>query len=174
MSSNWIHNKTELIEHIERDWSALNSLLSTLSEKQWLEIKNEDGWTIKDHVIHIAVWENSVIAFLRGIARHRGLGISEKLYLEGGIDGMNRVIFKRHQNKSLIEVETLFRRIHSKLMTLISELSDEDLKQPYSHYLPDEDQGAGPPALNIVYGNTAHHYREHHKWIEVMLEGSAD
>ena len=170
MSSNWIQNKTELIEHIERDWAALNSLLSTLSEEQWLEIKNEDGWTVKDHIIHIAVWENSIIAFLRGIARHKGLGISEKLYLDGGIDAVNLAIFRKHQDKSLTEVETIFRRTHSKLMTVIDELSNEDLKLPYSHYLPDdEDDETGPPAMNIVYGSTAFHYREHIEWIEVML-----
>ena len=175
MSSNWINTKSGLLEHIERDWATLNSLLSTLSEKQWTEIKNEDGWTVKDHVIHIAIWEDSVIAFLRHVPRHEGLGISEELYLDGGIDAVNLAIFKQHKDKPLAEVEAQFRRTHTELMSLIHELSNEDLNLPYSHYLPDDEEDeTGPPAINIVYGSTAFHYREHVEWIEEMLEDDAD
>ncbi len=41
---------------------------------------------------------------------------------------------------------------------------------PYSNYLPDEAiDGAVPPAINIVYGNTADHFRTHAGWIRECL-----
>jgi hypothetical protein len=56
-------------------------------------------------------------------------------------------------------------------MTHIQPLSDEDLQESYRHYLPDEPgEGDGPSAMTVIYGNTAHHYREHQAWIEAMLE----
>jgi hypothetical protein len=43
--------KKVLMEHVERDWSALNRLLSRLSETQWTNVKNRDGWATKNHMV---------------------------------------------------------------------------------------------------------------------------
>jgi hypothetical protein len=58
----------------------------------------------------------------------------------------------------------------AELLDLLQPLTDAELHKPYGHYLPDEPgDGDGPPAINVVYGNTAHHFREHLGWIEALV-----
>ncbi|MCB0189193.1 MAG: hypothetical protein KDE31_33215, partial [Caldilineaceae bacterium] len=58
-------------------------------------------------------------------------------------------------------------------LAALAPLTDEDLQKPYRHYLPDEPgEGDGPPAMNVVYGNSAHHFREHLAWIEALVAGN--
>ncbi len=167
MSDKPVKTQTDLLEHIQRDWSALNTLLESFTDDEWITLKNTDGWTIKDHVAHLTVWEQSVIAFLTSTPRHSGLQISEDLYYSEDIDAMNDAIFKNHQHDSLDEVRQRFQITHRQVVNLISPLSDADLALPYVHYLPNEvGVDDGPPAINVIYGNTAHHYRQHHGWIQ--------
>jgi hypothetical protein len=171
MNAETITKKADLLAHIERDWQAINALFDSLSVAQLTTIRNPDGWTIKDHIAHLTAWENSVVYFFQGQPRHAGLGIAEAIYLAADIDATNAVIFQAHRDDPLAAVLERFKTVHAQVMSLLEPLTDEDLAQPYVHYLPYEPgEGAGPPAMNVVYGNTSNHYREHHAWIEQMLK----
>lgn len=171
MSERKVTTKKQLLEHIERDWSAINRLLDGLSDHQWTGITDAEGWTVKDHLTHLSAWERSVIALLTGQPRHEGLGVSEDLYLNEDYDVINYAICQNHRHDSLEEVRARFQATHAELMRLIDPMSDSDLNKPYAHYLPDEPRdGDGPPVINLVYGNTADHFREHQGWIEAMLD----
>lgn len=176
MNGNWdmnesiITNKQALLEHIHRDWTAINQFLDRLSDVQWTQIKNADDWSIKDHVAHLSAWENSVIAFLTGKPRYEGLGIPQDVYLSDDVDAMNDVVFKAHQHDSLDEVQSNFAATHQTLMRHIKLLSDEDLHKPYVNFLPDEPgDGDGSSAMTVIYSNSASHYREHQLWMQDML-----
>lgn len=175
MSETWVTDKKTLMEHIERDWAAINRLLDSLSESQWGEIRNADGWAIKDHVAHLTAWERSVIALLTGgRSQHEGLGVTEDVCLSGDLDTINAAIFDVHQHEPLNVVRTQFQATHEELCQIIESLTDEDINRPYTHYLPDEPgDGDGPPVINLVYGNTAHHFRTHQAWIEEMLAAAS-
>jgi hypothetical protein len=171
MSDEIITKKADLMAHIERDWTAINKLFDSLTESQLTDIRNPDGWSIKDHIAHLTAWENSVVYFFQGKPRHEGLGISEEVYLNDDIDATNDVIFKRHKDESLEDVRARFKAVHTQVLALLEPLTDDDLAKPYAHYLPNEPgEGAGPAAMRVVYGNTTYHYREHQEWIEEMLK----
>ena len=165
-----ITTKAELLADIERDWSALHDRLDQLSETEMTTLTNADGWTVKDHVAHLTVWERSVIFMLQGKPRHAGLGVPEAVYLSESYDEMNEIIFQQQKDQPLTAVLAQFNQTHQELLGLLQPLTDADLQKPYRHYLPDEPgDGDGPPAINIVYGNTAHHFREHLGWIDELV-----
>ena len=171
MTNEVITKKADLLAHIERDWTAINKLFDSLTESQLTDIRNPDGWSIKDHIAHLTAWENSSVYFLRHIPRHEGLGISEAIYLNDDIDETNDAIFRLHKDESLADVRERFQEVHKQLLALLEPLTDADLEKPYAYYLPDEPgEDEGPPAMRVVYGNTTHHYREHQPWIEEMLK----
>lgn len=174
MSEEYVTSKAVLLNHIERDWKALHNLLDSLSTEQLTNIRNADGWSIKDHIAHMTAWEDSVVAFLTGKPRHSGLGVSESLYLSEDLDAMNHAIFLAHRDEPLSDVQAQFRRTHIRLLDLLAPLTDEDLNKPYSHYLPAEPGDNNWPAINVVYGNTAYHYRTHQGWIETMLQEASN
>jgi hypothetical protein len=163
-----VTTKAELLAQITRDWAALNRLLDNLSETQWTTIKDAEGWAVKDHITHLIAWERSVVAFLTGRPRHEGLQIAAAVYASEDLE--NHAIFLRHQHDTVDQVQAALHTTHDELMRLIDPLSDADLHQPYAHFLPDgQDQGENRVALDVIYGNTAEHYREHQVWIEIML-----
>lgn len=161
----------QLLADIEREWNALQTYLSRLTPAQLCEVRDSQGWSVKDHLIHLAYWERSALFFLQGKPRHVALGVPESLYLDGGFDQINAAIQQAHREMPLEEAQSLLEDIHRQMLEKIAKLSDADLKKPYRRYLPDEPGvGEGPPALNVIYSNTADHYAEHLAWIKALVE----
>jgi hypothetical protein len=172
MNEERVTTKAELLMHIERDRAALKTLLDSLTLDQLTQIKDANGWAVKDHLAHMTAWERSAIAFLTGKPRHIGLGVSEDVYLSGDDDLVNDAIFQQSQEKSLEQVRSDFEATHHEMMSLVAPMDEAALHRAYVYYLPDEPgEGEGPPAINVIYGNTAHHFREHRVWIEALVNG---
>ena len=167
-----VTSQAELLVDIEQAWTTLNSALDHLTETQMTVPQDAQGWTVKDHLIHLTFWERSVVFFLQRQPCHQGLGVEEALYLNGNDDAINAIIYQRHRDLSLSEALSQFRSIHQQLLKLLEPLTDADLQKPYRHYLPDEPgEGDGPPALNVIDGNSAHHFAEHLPWITALVRG---
>ena len=162
--------KADLLADIQRAWDAFNAALDKLSEAQLTALHDEQGWAVKDHLVHMTSWERSVVFFLQGKPRHAGLEIDETLYLGGSDDEINAVIFQLHKDMPLVEALAQFRNVHQQLLELLQPMTDTDLTKPYRTYLPDErGEGKGSPAYNVIYGNTANHFSEHLGWIETLV-----
>jgi len=170
MTKRQVTTKAELLADIEHAWAVLNAALDRLTPTQMMDFRDAQGWTAKDHLIHLTAWERSMVFFLQGQPRHAALGVDEALYLEGDDDDINAVIHQQRKDLPLAEALRQFRDGHHQLMKLLQPLTDADLLKPYRHYLPAEPgDGDGPPALDMIYGNTAHHFTEHLGWIEALV-----
>ena len=171
MSKSRITTKAALLAEMEPAWAALNAAIEQLTETQMTTIQDVQGWTVKDHLIHLAAWERGAVFFLQGQPRYEGLGVSEAVYLTEVDDEINAVIQQQTQQLSLAEALSRLRHTHQQLMEALRPLTDTDLQKPYRHYLPDEPgDGDGPPAINVIYGNSAHHFAEHLSWIEALTK----
>ena len=168
MTERRMNSKTELLASIEVAWSAVNESLDRLSDQQKTTKKDAQGWTVKDHIIHMAVWEQSAVFFLQGQPRYTGLDVAQALYENGSGDDINAVIFQHHENIPLAEAEKQFRDVHRKLIRLLHSLSDADLRKPYRQYLPDEPDD-DRSAIDVIYANTASHFGEHLSWIGTLV-----
>ncbi len=170
MSERQVTTKAELVDEIERAWTAFTAALERWTETQLITIRDPQGWTVKDHLVHLAYWERSAVFFLAGRPRHTALGVTEELYLKGSDDEINAAIFQAHQALPWAEAMAQLRAVQRQLMSVLGPLTDADLQKRYRAYLPDEPvDGDGPPAVNVVYGNSAGHFAEHLAWIEELL-----
>lgn len=170
MNNQQLLTKAELLTEIEQAWTTLNSRLDQLTEDQMTKFTDAEGWAVKDHITHLAMWERSITFFLQGKSRSDGLGVDEDLYLNGGYDAINAVIQQQHRDLSSAAAREQLREMHQQLLALLRPLTDADLQKPYRHYLPDEPgEGGGRSAMNLIYANTANHFREHLGWIETLL-----
>ncbi len=169
MSEERVTKKHDLIAHMDRDWTALTDALAQLSLETMTTIRDDHGWTVKDHLIHLYYWERSALYFLQGKPRHEGLGVTEEIYASDDADVINEIIFQQNRSLSLEEALAQLRALQPTLLAALEPLTDADLQKPYRHYLPDEPgEGDGPPAMNVVYGNSAGHFAEHLAWIEAL------
>jgi hypothetical protein len=163
--------KVELLADIGTKWTALGSALGQLTEAQMTTVTDAEGWTVKDHVIHLTAWMRSMVFFLQGRPRHAGLGVAEDLYLNGGFDNINAAIKQQNQHVSVDEAMAQLKITQRQLVEQIQLFTDADLQKPYRYFLPDEPGGGdGPVAIEIISGNSAEHFEEHLVWIESLLE----
>jgi hypothetical protein len=162
--------KAELLADTEQAWAALIAVLDRLTEAQMTTPRDAEGWSVKDHLIHLIFWERSVIFLLKGRPRHEALGVERDLYLKGDDDEINAVIYRQHKERPLGEVLAQLKDTHQQLLQQLQPLADDDLQKAYRHYLPDDPgEGEGPRAQDVIYGNTAAHFREHLPWIEALV-----
>ena len=167
------YGKAELLREIDGAWSALNGALDKLTPEQMTEIRDPEGWAVKDHLAHMAAWERSVAVFLQGRPRYEGLGVSEELYERGDDDEINAAIQAARKDVPLEEALAELRGVHAQMMGVIETLNDDDMMKANSDFQP---ESAGErderPVVGMIYSNTANHFREHQGWIESLVVGS--
>ena len=83
----------ELLARIANGWATLNQRIAPLSSAQLTAPGPDDGWSVKDHLAHLATWEGMLIALLEGKPIHSAFGLSRAEYdaLES-TDALNAVI----------------------------------------------------------------------------------
>jgi hypothetical protein len=169
-----VSTRAELLALIDRFWTAINAYVDGLTPEQLTQVKNPDGWALKDHLTHLTVWERSVIAFLKGNPRYEALGITEAMYRNESYDAMNEAIFRNHQHEPLDTVLAQWRTTHHELIAALTALEDDDLQKPYNHFQPDEADRLTPRrAIDVIFVNTAPHFREHQEWMQQTLDAAS-
>jgi len=169
MSSQEPSTVSELFTRIARGRADLETWSVTLSEAE-LSAPRKDGWAIKDHLIHLAVWELSVVTLLCGEPRFPMRGMTPGNPEPTNADELNAQIFAQNKDRSAQDARNLFHTAHMELLGELAKLSDADLLKPYSHFQPNEN-GADEqnPVLGWIVGNTYGHYEEHIAWIREQL-----
>ncbi len=161
-----------LRQRIDTGWADLAALIDRLSAVQ-LAATGPDGWSVADHLAHLAAWERSMVALLQGRPRHTGLGVSEVTY-QAGYDAINAAIQAASHGHLPAAVLAELRATHADLLAELAILADADLQRTYSSFLPDEPgRESGAPIVGWLAGNTYEHYAEHIPWLKPLLTAPA-
>ena len=162
----------ELNRRIGVAWAALQDAIDGLDERQLSEVRDANGWAIKDHLMNLVPWQRSIVAALQRRPRYEGLGISEQQWRELDADGINGILFERYRDMPASDVLTALRNEHQQTLNVLASKTWEEVLLPYNHYLQDEtDERFNGPILYWIMGNTAGHYDEHREWIEALRDG---
>jgi hypothetical protein len=163
------YTKADLLNAIEGAWTRLNDALGRLTEEQMTGIRDQEGWAVKDHLVHIAAWERSVVVFLQGRPRHEGLGVDERVYRTGD-DTINAAIQEQGKDISSQEALAELRAVHSQMLSLLEPMTDDDMYRANSDFQPDASgERDERPIAGMIYSNTANHFAEHQEWIESLV-----
>ena len=146
--------KAELLRQIQQGWDAFHAFLAHYSPDQLATLKDAVGWTPKDHIVHLAMWEAGVRTLLDGQSQREGMDLDEATWASGE-DNINAALKQRYEALTLDEVLDLFRRGHAQLVAKIEALSDDDLQQR---------------VIGSIIGNTYGHYEEHTPWIAAIVD----
>lgn len=161
-----------LLEQIQLEWDKFNAYLRTLTEKQINEPTDAAGWTLKDHIIHLAIWEDGVNALLEKESRRERMGIPAGLWrpdkwVTEGYDAVNAVIQQRYHDLPLNEVLKKSEDVHERLIENVMALSDNDLQRPLAEF--GSDSASQVPIYATITGNTTEHYMEHAGWMAAIV-----
>ena len=160
------------MDRVQIDWAALEYAVASLSSAQLLATGPE-GWSVKDHLMHIGDWEKAVTAVLRHRPQHDGFALNEATFvgLADDLDGLNDILYRRSKTVSLEEVHAQRRRAHAEILAALERLTDADIAQSIAAYGADSTntQTNTRPLLNKIAGDTYEHYTDHTRWIKALV-----
>ena len=162
-----VSSRDSLLREVESGWNELQTYLASLTVEQLTGPTDAEGWTAKDHIVHLATWEEGALALLEGKLKREAMDIPPEVWTQGD-DPINAVIQQRYQDMPLEEVMASFRQTHDRVVKILSTMTDEQLQLPYHHYQSDStDERA---LLEWLPWDTFRHYRDHMPWIAAIVE----
>lgn len=163
--------KPYLMERMAEARRELETLVNSLSDEQLTRPGKDGGWSVKDHLAHLATWEAGVAALLRKEPRWEAMGLTRDIVARSSEEEMNAIIERNHKGLSLAEVKKLFADSHRAMLDALEPLSTEDLHKPVNSYEPVNPSDNERPVGGLVIGNTTAHYAEHLEWIRALVDG---
>ena len=157
----------DVLDSIEREWDALQKVLSELDADQ-MTTPGQEGWSTKDELAHLAAWARGLAALVKKQRRYPPMGLPEDAAPNTvGIERMNQIIYEKNRDLPLNDVLTELQAAHKDALAAVGELSDDDLLRPYDDFQPQDRRPDGhTPILWRIAGNTYGHYAEHRETIE--------
>jgi len=151
--------KDELLTAIRRDRARLDALIAPLGEARLTEGTLEAGWSVKDALSHISLWERLCSGWLAAAARGETPARAEVQ----DVDGTNARNYEATKGLPLADVLRESRESHEAILAAVEALPEAELA---------DDGRFGFPAWQLVSANSDDHYREHIDQIEAWLESS--
>jgi uncharacterized protein (TIGR03083 family) len=153
--------KADLLQNIRTERAALDDLIAQVGEARVSEPLLNDGWSVKDVLMHICTWEKIAVGLVRS-----NQPVDESAADQSGqdrTDAINQKVYEDNRHRPFTDIAAEAGRSHEALVALVEELSDEQL----DGVLGGGDQG--PTAGQILSGNGDQHYHEHIGWIREQL-----
>ena len=167
--------KQDLMAQTITAWNTLVEYVDGLTAEQWTGRRDAAGWSVKDHVSHVTLWDRAVIAALRNqVPMQETLGISETAWSAGGFDPMNEEIRHLADAEGVEQVKADRDATWTDLVALMDELTEEQLAQ--SGAQAGLAVGTGPlvePVLEVLADYWGAHYAEHLQDIQAIVDGDS-
>jgi hypothetical protein len=147
--------RAELIDRVQRSWDELQAAVAGLGDQQ-LGASGPDGWSVKDHLVHVERWEAYLLAELEGRDGRPELGVAEGAE-PPETDAINDALRAQHAGRSADEVRQRLADTHARVTALLATLDAAVLQQ----------------RLDWIAGNTNEHFDEHAGWIRSLTSSPA-
>jgi hypothetical protein len=158
--------KAQMIGQIWADHALLEAVIAPLSAVQMTQ-PLPDGWSVKDVLAHITVWEELLVAWLEAWAAGTLPALPVPPTREA-VDRLNAVRHAAAAARPLPLVLTAFHRSFGRVLQAVDALPPEvDLVTP----LP-QAWAEGVPLGQLIAENTYEHYQEHMVAIRIWREGA--
>ncbi len=161
-------SKAQLLQRITASWQALEEAISGLDEAALKRPDPESGWSISDHIVHLAAWERGIAYLLTQRSRPEGMGITDEQWRDLTMDEINEEVYRAGQRRLPAEALAIGRQSHQEMLDALAGLTEADLRLDYSHY-DGSGKPTGRPIIGWIIGDTFEHYDEHLGTIRSML-----
>src|ERR1700682_3738950 len=98
------------MERVEASWKDLAELVDQLQDAGGLSRTGRDGWTVKDHLVHVGAWDHSLLGLIEGRNRLEAMGVHGQA--DQDTDAINEAVRKLHESDTADEALGYFRESH--------------------------------------------------------------
>jgi hypothetical protein len=159
--ADWM-TKPELQDAIQTGRLAFDELLNTIPEDTMEDPLLENGWSVKDTLMHIVAWEQRLIGWLNAVAQGDQPTLPAPGYTWDQMDELNEQTVIQQRHRSLQDILASFRASLSLIFMALDRYDDETLN---SQYLGEESV-----LWRYFAENTYEHYEEHGEEIRAALK----
>jgi len=161
-----LRTKHDLLADTREAATTLARYVDLLPDEVWLEPADPAGWTIRDHVAHVAWWDLADVARMRdGTPQRDTLGVPEATWTRG-IDAINEVIRAKTLTAPPDEVRALWRQSQDAVFTLLEAYPEKQYQAP-AREVGFEDEGE-TRLIDVLADFLGAHYREHLGYITAI------
>jgi uncharacterized damage-inducible protein DinB len=146
--------RTELIGRVQRSWDELQAAVAGLDDHR-LSALGPEGWSAKDHLAHLARWEEYMLAVLDGRDGRAELEVDTDERRE--TDAINAALQKSDAGLPAAEVRSRLAETHARMVARLRSLDGAELTSRLDH----------------IAGNTHEHFDEHAGWIRALTSTPA-
>lgn len=168
MANETVMTKTQLLERIQTGWEELMGVLIGLDDETKMRNDPASGWSIGDHLFHLAAWEQGIAYLLTGRSRTEGMGVTSEQWRDLSMDQINDIVHERGRGRPWAEAMATLRMAHEEMLNALAGLDDADLQRGYSTF-DARSEANGRPIIGWIIGDTYDHYEEHLGYIRALL-----
>lgn len=163
-------SKSHLLDEINSAWTAVNDALDALTAEQITGPTDTAGWTVADHLTHLAAWADWAAGMVDGIPGWQALGIPESAY-GGDMDAENEAIRQHRAAPSAAAARAGLQQAHGRVLDRLVALTEAQLAAPYRERREgDAPEQAIASLGEVIHAETADHYREHLPWMQTLAD----
>lgn len=162
-------NKNVLIEEMQDAHDLLSKAVASLTEEDLLCPKTWGDWSFKDMLAHITDWEGRIFSwYLAGLRGETPVTPDPDFDWEH-IDDLNHAFYLKHRDDPLDEVLEGFEQSWLETLHIVRGMPVEHLfKMGQFAWLKEY------LWVDVMYGSTTHHYRDHLKDVQAWLDQQRD
>src|SRR5438105_4367886 len=116
--------RDDLLHRIRSERARLDQSLSRISADRLLEHADEDTWTGKDHLAHLAAWHRVALARVTGVVPDDIADVAGGDYTEGTIDAINERFHGQWLHRPLDDVRFEFGSTYDRLCEAVGGMND--------------------------------------------------
>jgi|WetSurMetagenome_2_1015567.scaffolds.fasta_scaffold15784_3 hypothetical protein len=157
-------NKIDLLEEIEREWSALLYSIEKLSLEEMVS-PVEGGWSPKDNIAHLSEWMKILLGYhMDKRPAAEVVGVDPSVVKDWNFEKMNKIFYERNKDRDPEDVFDELKLVYSEVVARLESTPFEELMKPRF-----DDDPEKRPLLGWILGNTSEHFAEHRENIEKAL-----
>jgi uncharacterized damage-inducible protein DinB len=171
-----VRTKQELIDHTGSAWDDFVTYVDGLTTEQWTGPRDAAGWSVKDHVSHVTLWDRAVINRLRhNVPMEETLGISAGAWADESVDPMNEEVRRLTLADAVDRVCADRDATWIEVVSLLEDLSEKQLAR--SGEEAGLAVGTAPlsgSVLTVLASYWGDHYREHLEVIKAIVADASE
>ena len=149
----------ETVDKIIHSRKSITELIEHLSPPQFLLPAEDNDWTVKDILFHLAVWEKRMIRWIGMLQKGEVPEIRDPNFTWADLDRLNQITYDEHKDLPLEEALQGFLEIESEVLESVKRIEPHQYNKEY---------------FDIIAANTFLHYDEHMPAIQRIVKGKCE